>query len=233
MTVGMKQNQQTPYTTVNTMVLGRLTKSVSSATTTVVLTSAECTNAMINFTGVLVQNIAVQFLYDTSPYILENNTTGAYTLTMKTAADTGFAVPRTEAVFARSGASTMVPLGWMGFATSEMVMNTGIFTTSNGGIYGHKSVISTVASVSYTIVSATAGKTIIMTAPSATVNAGNVPGDAPGFRCEFVRQGASATVFSASASATIETIGSSLAQYGRATLEAVSSTVWNLSGDVA
>lgn len=60
---------------------------------TVTLTAAQAGNGILNFSGALTANIAV--VVPTSPtrsWIVENNTSGAYTLTVKTAAGTGVAV---------------------------------------------------------------------------------------------------------------------------------------------
>lgn len=80
---------------------GRLSKSVAGGVN-VTLTAIEAGNAILEFTGVLSANIAV--IVPTSPtrsWIIKNSTTGAYTLTVKTAAGTGEACTqgKTESVF--------------------------------------------------------------------------------------------------------------------------------------
>jgi hypothetical protein len=71
---------------------GYLSKSVAGGVT-VTLTAVEAGNAILNLTGALTANIAV--VVPTSPtgaWIIKNSTTGAYTLTVKTAAGTGVLV---------------------------------------------------------------------------------------------------------------------------------------------
>jgi hypothetical protein len=71
---------------------GYLTKSVAGGAT-VTLTAVEAGNGIIEFTGVLTANIAV--VVPTSPtrlWIFKNSTTGAYTVTVKTAAGAGVVV---------------------------------------------------------------------------------------------------------------------------------------------
>ncbi len=57
----------------------------------VTLTSAECANKVMQFTGLLTGNINVVVTNTVSVYYIFNNTTGAFTLTIKTAAGTGYA----------------------------------------------------------------------------------------------------------------------------------------------
>jgi len=71
---------------------GRLVKSVAGGAT-VTLTAVEAGNAILEFTGVLTANIAVTApVSPTRPWIIFNNTTGAYTLTFKTPAGSGVLV---------------------------------------------------------------------------------------------------------------------------------------------
>lgn len=68
---------------------GRLVKSVAGGSN-VTLTAVEAGNGILEFTGALTANIAV--IVPTSPtraWIIKNATSGAYTLTVKTAAGTG------------------------------------------------------------------------------------------------------------------------------------------------
>lgn len=69
----------------------QLVKSVAGGAD-VVLTAAECANKLMTFTGLLTGNINVIVTNTISVYYLFNNTTGAFTLTVKTAAGTGIAV---------------------------------------------------------------------------------------------------------------------------------------------
>lgn len=77
---------------VNTAVDGTLVKSVAGGST-VTLTSAEAGNAILQLTGALTANIAVTVPAATTGWwIVDNRTTGAYTLTVKTPAGSGVVV---------------------------------------------------------------------------------------------------------------------------------------------
>lgn len=72
---------------------GRLSKSVAGSAD-VTLTAIEANNAILNFTGALTGNINVIVPIGTNPreWIATNNTTGAFTLTVKGASGTGIAI---------------------------------------------------------------------------------------------------------------------------------------------
>lgn len=69
----------------------QLVKSVAG-NTDVTLTSAECANKLMTFTGALTGNINVIVTNTVSVYYLFNNTSGAFSLTVKTAAGAGMTV---------------------------------------------------------------------------------------------------------------------------------------------
>lgn len=71
----------------------RLSKSVAGGTD-VTLTSAEMVNKVIELTGIITANINVIFAATADVYYLKNSTTGAFTLTAKTAAGTGVVLPQ-------------------------------------------------------------------------------------------------------------------------------------------
>lgn len=73
----------------------RLSKSVAGSSD-VTLTTAEANNNIIEFTGILTGNINVIFPVTVKNYFITNNTTGAFSLTCKTAAGTGVAVPQSQ-----------------------------------------------------------------------------------------------------------------------------------------
>ena len=58
----------------------------------VTLTAAQAGNGILNFSGALTGNISVIVPGTTGKWAVENNTTGAFTLTVKTAAGTGVAI---------------------------------------------------------------------------------------------------------------------------------------------
>lgn len=74
-----------------TFAFTQLVKSVAGSSD-VTLTSAECANKLITLTGALTGNINVKVTNTASVYYVFNNTSGAYTLTVKTAAGTGISV---------------------------------------------------------------------------------------------------------------------------------------------
>lgn len=76
---------------VQALVNGRLSKSVAGGVT-VTLTAAEAGYGIIEFTGALTANIAVVVPNASGQWIFKNATTGAYALTVKTAAGTGVAI---------------------------------------------------------------------------------------------------------------------------------------------
>lgn len=82
-TVGRGQTISTSIT--------RLVKSVAGSAD-VTLTSTEAAYTIIDFTGILTGNINVIFPNTVNRWFLFNNTTGAYTLTVKTAAGTGVTI---------------------------------------------------------------------------------------------------------------------------------------------
>ena len=87
----------TALDTLDAAVAGVLSKSVAGASN-VTLSPAEALNAVLTFTGVLTGNINVIVPTANKVWTIFNNTTGAFTLTVKTAAGTGIAV--TQATYA-------------------------------------------------------------------------------------------------------------------------------------
>lgn len=75
----------------NTFAYTKLTKSVAG-NSDVTLSATEYANGVMEFTGVLTGNINVILPTAIGVYYVTNSTTGAYTLTMKTAAGTGVAI---------------------------------------------------------------------------------------------------------------------------------------------
>jgi hypothetical protein len=74
---------------------GRLSKSVAGGTD-VTLTEAEQQNLQYEFTGALTASINVIVNTDAKSMHIYNNTTGAFTLTVKTSAGSGIAVAQTK-----------------------------------------------------------------------------------------------------------------------------------------
>lgn len=71
----------------------RLSKNVAG-NTDIVLTAAEVLNGIINLTGALTGNINVIVPAAPRRWLFTNNTTGNFTLTVKTATGTGYAIPQ-------------------------------------------------------------------------------------------------------------------------------------------
>lgn len=82
-----------------TWLTGRLTKDVSGSSD-VTLTATEAENAVLDLSGTLTGNINL-ILPTSGPraWVVRNGTSGAYTLTVKTAAGTGVTVPQGETAF--------------------------------------------------------------------------------------------------------------------------------------
>lgn len=88
---GTNTTQAASTAFVRTAVAGLLSKSVAGGVT-VNLTAAEAGNAVLSLSGALTANIAVTVPAISGWWIVENKTTGAYTLTVKTPAGTGVVV---------------------------------------------------------------------------------------------------------------------------------------------
>lgn len=91
MALGISNNDSDPAAAVNTLVAGYLSKSVAGASD-VTLSDAEARNAIHEYTGALTGNISVIVPHDTKQYLIYNNTSGSFTLTIKTSAGSGVAV---------------------------------------------------------------------------------------------------------------------------------------------
>lgn len=74
---------------------GKLTKSVAGSSD-VTLTAAEARNGILEFTGALTGNISVIVPAIKSSWIVYNNTTGSFSLTVKTSGGTGAVVNQTR-----------------------------------------------------------------------------------------------------------------------------------------
>lgn len=109
---------------------GYLSKSVAGGSN-VTLTAVEAGNGIFNFTGVLTANINVIVpTSPTRPWVVINNTTGAYSLTLKTSGGTGIVVeqgsPKVLAcdgtnVIDTRGAATQTTNGLIEIATNAEV----------------------------------------------------------------------------------------------------------------
>lgn len=97
MALAMATNSSNPESVFNTVTMGYLSKSVAGASD-ITLTDAEARNAVHEYTGALTGNIAVIVPAEAKPYSVFNNTSGAYTLTVKTSGGSGIAVTQGKKV---------------------------------------------------------------------------------------------------------------------------------------
>jgi hypothetical protein len=101
-TIGLGRNVTITYT--------KLTKSVAGAAD-VTLTASEAANMLHEYTGILTGNISVIVPTSVGLYHVFNNTTGAYSLTVKTVAGTGVAVTQaTRTLLDCDGVNVVLPL---------------------------------------------------------------------------------------------------------------------------
>ena len=104
--------------------------SLNSTTGTVTLTAAQYSNPVLVVTGTLVGN--VNYVLPTGGYwAVENNSTGAFTVTFKTASGTGVVVPQGAALTIAGDGTNIVQSGGSGPLTSANVtLTTGTATVS-------------------------------------------------------------------------------------------------------
>lgn len=93
MTIGLASNQASPEVTVNQMVDGYLSKDVSGGVG-VALTDFEGTYAVVELTGAITANIDVTVPDVSNVLVVRNNTTGSFTVTVKSVTGTGIEVPQ-------------------------------------------------------------------------------------------------------------------------------------------
>jgi microcystin-dependent protein len=77
---------------IETAIAGSTNKAISGGAVT--LTDDEVLPAILEFTGLLTSNATITVPTRTKSWLVVNNTTGNYTVTVKTAAGTGYVVPR-------------------------------------------------------------------------------------------------------------------------------------------
>lgn len=97
MSIAMGSNPATPETIFNTVTMGYLTKSVAGGAN-VTLSDVEAQHAVHEYTGLLAANIDVIVPAESKVYLVHNNTSGAYTLTVKTSGGSGVAVTQGKKV---------------------------------------------------------------------------------------------------------------------------------------
>jgi len=113
--------------------VSRLSKSVAGSTD-VTLTASECENQVLDFTGALTGNINVIVTTTVNIYYVFNNTSGAYTLTVKTAAGTGIAVTQgNRTILECDGTNVVDPQSGTSGTVTSITAGTGL---SGGTITG-------------------------------------------------------------------------------------------------
>lgn len=133
---------------------GVLSKSVAGGVN-VTLTAVEAGNGILVFTGALTANISVIVpATPTRPWIVYNNTSGAFTLTVKTAAGTGQVVTQSKVALLFSdgtnvldGMTDTAAMGLTGAITSILTSNLtasmAMVTDASGKVGNHASVTAT------------------------------------------------------------------------------------------
>lgn len=111
----------------NTFAYTKLTKSVAGSAD-VTLSATEYANGVMEFTGVLTGNINVILPTAVNVYYVTNSTTGAYTLTVKTAAGTGVAITQaTQNIVYCDGANIVLAITGGGSGTvTQVASGTGL-----------------------------------------------------------------------------------------------------------
>ena len=94
-----------------TYLLGRLSKSVAG-NSNVTLTATEANNMVLNFTGLVTGDINIAITLASAPraWLVTNNTTGGYKLTLKGSAGSGVALPAGAAIWVYSDGTNILPL---------------------------------------------------------------------------------------------------------------------------
>ena len=124
-------------------VAGRLSKSVAGGTD-VTLTATEARNAIHEYTGLLTASINVIVPSKNKIYLVYNNTSGSYTLTVKTSGGTGIAVTQGARTFLYCDATNVVALSssvaWSGLTdpsgNQSLAMGSNLTAWTWAGNYG-------------------------------------------------------------------------------------------------
>ncbi|MFH0934321.1 MAG: hypothetical protein V1879_03890 [Pseudomonadota bacterium] len=115
----------------NTPFIGLLSKSVAG-NSNVTLTAAEARNSILTFSGALTGNISVIVPTVVGLFVVNNQTTGAFTLTVKTAAGTGSLVPQSsQCLLYCDGTSVLAATGLL---TSSSTAGIGYATGAGGAV---------------------------------------------------------------------------------------------------
>lgn len=108
MTIGATENQKNPEATINAMVIDRLAKSVAGGSDVTLTDPDEAQYAEIELTGAITADINVIVPTQSKTYLIYNNTSGDYAITVKTTAGTGIQVHRGDRIILRCDATNVV-----------------------------------------------------------------------------------------------------------------------------
>ena len=106
MTVGLQSNEAEPEATVNTLINGDVDIDVSGAVD-VVLSDGQAQHAYINLTGAITADINVIVPAEKKGWWIDNQTTGAFSLTIKTSAGAGVALTQGKKAHFHCNGSTV------------------------------------------------------------------------------------------------------------------------------
>lgn len=236
---------------------GRLSLSVAG-NTDVTLTAAQARNHILNFTGALTGNINVIVPDGPQTWAVTNNTTGSFTLTVKTSAGTGILVAQASAVLLLADGTNVISAAPAGLAVvndsilqgkagvwtartiaqvSADLQGTGLLTDA----VGFRTVPQNSKSTAYTTVAADAGKHILHPTADTTPRTFTIDSNANvaypvGTAITFVNQDQGGTITIAITSDVMRLAGAgttgsrTLAANGIATALKLSSTEWIISG---
>jgi hypothetical protein len=111
----------------------QLSKAVTSGTYT--LTASEASNVIQKYTGTLTGNVTIVVPATVQQYWVSNNTTGPFTLTVKTAAGTGVAIAQNARSILYCNGTNVVAADTGGLSVPISVAQGGTgATTSNGAL---------------------------------------------------------------------------------------------------
>ncbi|HYE72638.1 MAG TPA: hypothetical protein VEF04_04870 [Blastocatellia bacterium] len=129
--------QAQPVTTIataidylDTAIAGRLTKSITSADVT--LTTIEARNSVIELSGTLTGNRNLIVPAKAKLYVIQNSTSGAHTVTVKTSGGTGVAVQQGYTSVVRCDGTNVVFAIGKGSGTSNYLREDGTWATPPG-----------------------------------------------------------------------------------------------------
>lgn len=111
MSILLAENQTEAYAAVNRLTVGELEKSVAGGSD-VVLTDVEAQHDCLIFSGALTASISVIVPSEDKGWDVQNNTSGAFTLTVKKAAGTGVAVTQGKKVRLRYSTVAADVVAW-------------------------------------------------------------------------------------------------------------------------